>query len=154
MDLKAHFKTVEDAIATLGTDPEKTRCEGEGQWLLNRGEIELYIDIWQPEEHSQWEYFKEEEPSPILQIVAPICHLPEDPALYSKFLEEVLYINFHMYYGSFTVNFQERIAAIRCRRLVEGANRVEIIEPLEAIGYYAESLAPYLVEKYAAKKIE
>jgi len=154
MDLKPHFATVEDAIQTLGIDPETTRCEGQGQWLLNRGEIELYIDIWQPDQHSQWEYFRDEEPSAVFQIAAPICFLPEDPALYKTFLEEVLYINFHMFYGSFTVNMDEKIAAIRYRRLVEGSNRVEIIEPIEAIGYYAESLLPYLVEKYQAKKIE
>ncbi|MCB9245193.1 MAG: hypothetical protein H6606_02080 [Flavobacteriales bacterium] len=154
MDLKPFFEKVEDAIQTIGVDPVMARCEGEGQWLLNRGEIEVYIDIWQPEEHQQWEYFKDEEPSPIFQIVAPVCMLPEDEASYKVFLEEILYMNFHMFYGSFTVNFEQRMAALRFRRLLEGINRVEMIEPIESIGFYAESLQPYLVEKYKAKKIQ
>lgn len=154
MDLKPIYEKVEDALSTIGLEPELARCEGEGQWLINREEIELYIDVWQPEEHGQWEYFKDEEPAGVFQIVAPICMLPENEAHYKTFLEEILYMNFHMFYGSFTLNKEENMVAIRFRRLVEGINRVEMIEPLESIGFYAESLQKYLIEKYKAKKIQ
>lgn len=154
MDLKPYSEKVEDALATIGVEPENARCEGEGQWLVHRNAIEIYVDIWQPDEHQQWEYFKDDDPAAIFQVVSPVCFVPEDPALYQKFLEEILYMNFHMFYGSFTVNFQEKMAAIRFRRLLEGINRVEIIEPIEGIGFYSESLMPYLCEKYGAKKIQ
>jgi len=154
MDLKPYSEKVEDALETIGVEPANARCEGEGQWLVHRNTIEIYVDIWQPEEHQQWEYFKDPEPASIFQVVAPVCFLPEDPGLRLKFMEEVLYMNFHMFYGSFTVNFEENMAAIRYRRLLDGINRVEIIEPIESIGFYAESLVPYLSEKYGAKKIQ
>lgn len=153
MDLKPFYDVAEDAIKTLGVDPEITRCEDPGQWILERGEVELYIDIWQPLEHNQWEYFKEDEPTAIFQVVSPVCYLPENEEDRLAFMEEILYINHHMFYGSFTVNMEERMAAIRFKRLLEGANRVEMIEPIESIGFYAENLARYFHEKYGVKKI-
>lgn len=153
MDLKPFFEKVEDAIQTIGVDPEITRCEGEGQWLLNRGEIEVYIDIWQPEQHQQWEYFKDDEPAAIFQVLAPVCILPDDESKHKDIYEELLEMNFNMFYSSFTVNMDQKMIALRFRRLVEGLNRVEMIEPIESIGFYAESILPYFVEKYGAKKI-
>ena len=154
MDLKPFYEVAEDAIQTLGVDPETTRCEEDGQWILSRGPVEIYIDIWQPQTHSQWEYFKEEEPTAAYQVVAPVCYLPEDATKLQAFMEEVLYINHHMFYGSFTVNREQGMAAIRYKRLLEGANRVEMIEPIDSIGFYAENLSNYLSTKYGVQKIE
>jgi len=154
MDLKPFYEKVEDAIQTLGIEPEMTRCDQEGQWVLQRGEAEIYLDVWQPQNHNQWEYFKEDEPAAIYQVVAPVCFIPENPTQLTQFMEELLYINHHMFYGSFTVNMHEKVAAIGYKRLLEGANRVEMIEPIESIGYYAENLSNFLSEKYGLKKIE
>lgn len=153
MELNKFYAITEDAIQTLGLDPTEARGE-EGQWFLHRAELEIYIDVWQPTEHSQWEYFKEDEPTPMFQVVAPICFLPEDEKKRSELLEEILYINFHLFYVSFSVNHQENLLVLSFRRLLEGLNRVEMIEPIESIGYYGQTLQPYLCEKYGAKKIE
>lgn len=154
MDLKPFYDVAEDAIKTLGVDPETTRCEDAGQWILGREEVEIFIDIWQPLEHNQWEYFKEDEPTAIFQVVAPVCYIPSEESTRLQFMEEILYINHHMFYGSFTVNTEEGMAVIRFKRLLEGANRVEMIEPIESIGFYAENLSKYLSKKYGLKKIE
>ncbi|MFT5512192.1 MAG: hypothetical protein ACI8SE_000589 [Bacteroidia bacterium] len=154
MDLKPFYEVVEDAIKTLGVDPEETRCDAPGQWILTRDAVEIFVDIWQPLEHNQWEYFKEDEPTAVFQVVAPVCYIPESEADRAKFMEEILYINHHMFYGSFTVNMDEKMAAIRFKRLLEGTNRVEMIEPIESIGFYAENLSNYLSNKYDLKKIE
>lgn len=154
MDLKPYFVKVEDAIQTLGIDPEACRCETEGQWIVQRGDIEIYVDIWQPLDHHQWEYFRDEEPAAVFQVVAPVCYLPSTLEGKMRFQEEILHINHHMFYGSFTINDEEQMAAIGFKRLVEGINRVEIIEPIESIGYYAENLSQFLTEKYHLKKIE
>lgn len=154
MDLQSFYNIAEDAIKTLGVDPETTRCEDAGQWILEREDVELYIDIWQPLEHNQWEYFKEDEPTPIFQVVAPVCYIPQDREARIAFMEEVLYINHHMFYGSFTLNMEEGMAAIRFKRLLDGINRVEMIEPIESIGFYAENLSKFLSEKYKLKKVE
>lgn len=154
MDLQNHYDVLEDALQTLNIDPETARCEGKGQWLIQRGDVELYIDIWQPQEHNQWEYFNEDDVIPIFQVVAPVCSIPDNAADLTRFMEELLYVNHHMFYGSFTVNRQEKMAAIGYKRLVEGCNRVEMIEPIEALGYYAENLGNFFAKKYGVKKFE
>lgn len=154
MDLKPFYDIAEDAIKTLGVDPEITRCESEGQWIITRELIEIYIDIWQPQGHNQWEYFKEDEPTAVFQVVAPVCYIPDNDEDLKLFMEEILYINHHMFYGAFTVNMEERMAVISFKRLLEGVNRVEMIEPIESIGFYAENLSNYLTGKYKIKKIE
>ncbi|MFT4521389.1 MAG: hypothetical protein ACI8ZN_000319 [Bacteroidia bacterium] len=153
MDLKPLYALAEDAIQTLGIDPITTRCEGDGQWMLERESAEIYIDIWQPVDHNQWEYFKEDEPTAIYQVVAPICKLPTDEKLRQAFMEELLYINHHMFYGSFTINVEQQIVAIRYKRITDGLNRVEMIEPIESIGYYAENLSDFLSKKYGVQKV-
>jgi hypothetical protein len=153
MSLEKIYHTVEDAINTLGIDVESARCEGEGQWIIGRGEdTEVFIDVWQPHEHTQWEYFKEDKPIPVFQVLAPVTHLPSDEKALDTFLKEVLYVNHNMFYGSFTVNLEENMCAIRFRRITDGLNRVEMIEPIEAVGFYAENLRRYLSEKYGVKK--
>ncbi len=154
MDLQPFYDVAEDAIKTLGVDPEITRCEDAGQWILERNDIEVYLDVWQPVDHNQWEYFKEEEPTAIFQVLVPVCHIPEKESDRYAFMEEVLYLNHHMFYGSFTINMEEGIAAIRFKRLLEGTNRVEMIEPIESISFYAENLSKFLSEKYGLRKIE
>jgi len=154
MELKKQYTLVEDALQTIGVDPELARCEGDGQWMVERGETEIYIDIWQPETHNQWEYFQDEQPAAVFQIVAPVCYLPDNVDDIKRFYEEILYINHHMFYGSFTVNAEEKMAVIGFKRLLEGCNRVEMIEPIESIGYYAENLSTFLSEKYGLKKVE
>ena len=89
MDLKPFYEVAEDAIKTLGVDPEATRCDQPGQWILGREEVEIFIDIWQPLEHNQWEYFKEDEPTAVFQVVAPVCYVPESDADRLRFLEEI-----------------------------------------------------------------
>ena len=89
MDLKPFYEVAEDAIKTLGVDPEATRCDQPGQWILGREEVEIFIDIWQPIEHNQWEYFKEDEPTAVFQVVSPVCYVPESEADRLRFLEEI-----------------------------------------------------------------
>ena len=154
MDLKPFYDIAEDAIKTLGVDPESSRCDSDGQWIIVRELIEIYLDIWQPQGHNQWEYFKEDEPTAVFQVVAPVCYIPDNDEDLKLFMEEILYINHHMFYGAFTVSMEERMAVISFKRLLEGVNRVEMIEPIESIGFYAENLSNYLTEKYKIKKIE
>ncbi|MCB9262541.1 MAG: YbjN domain-containing protein [Flavobacteriales bacterium] len=154
MELQPFFDTVEDAIRTLGVDPEITRCEQSGQWILQRGDVEIYIDVWQPQTHNQWEYFRDEEPATVFQVVAPVCYLPDSEEEKKDFVNEILHINHHLFYGCFTINEQENMVAISFKRLIEGINRVEMIEPIEAIGFYAENFGNYFPTKYSLKKIE
>jgi hypothetical protein len=43
--------------------------------------------------------------------------------------------------------------SILYKRILHGLNETEIVEPIEAIGYYAENLREYLSEKYKVEKL-
>jgi len=146
------IQTFENALKHFNLSPDQTRCEGEGEYLINRDKTELYVDIWQPEKASQWQYFDRESPSAIFQIVAPICKYPATDHL-SMFLEELAHMNFHLFYGSFIANSEQKIISIHFKRITAGLNESEIVEPIEAIGYYAENLKEYLQEKYRVEKL-
>ena len=137
----------------LGVKPEEIRCKNEGEYLIIRGEsTELYVDIWQPDQTSQWQYFDRNEIAGIFQIVSPICEYPHDEHL-GQFMEELAHLNFHLFSAKFVANAQQKIVSIQYKRILEGLNETEIIEPVEAVGYYAENLKEYLAEKYHFKKI-
>mgnify|MGYP000954990947 CR=1 FL=1 len=154
MKLEKAISTFELAISKhLNLKPEQIRCEKEGEYIVNRDKTALYIDLWQPEEVSQWQYFGRENIAGVFQIIAPVCFYPADEHL-PMFLEELAHLNFHLFFGAFIANNQERIVSIQYKRVLTGLNETEIIEPLEAVGYYAENLSEYLKEKYHVKKVD
>jgi hypothetical protein len=154
MQIKEAIILFEKVVAEhLQLKPEQTRCENEGEYIIQRGEsTELYVDIWQPTETTQWQYFDRQNIASIFQIVSPICEYPADEHL-ATFMEELAHLNFHLFSASFIANSEQRIISIQFKRVLEGLNETEIIEPLEAVGYYAENLKEYLAEKYHVKKI-
>lgn len=146
MDIYGLHKIIETALLNVGINPDDAKSEGEGQWLLMRNQTEIYVDAWVQEENSQWQYFHAEQPVPVFQVVSPVCFLPSENK--EAFMEELLYINFHMYYGSFTINEQENMAAIRYRVPGSDMDEKRVIEVLDSIGFYSETLTGYLCEKY------
>jgi len=152
MELKALQQKFESALASMGLNPEETRCSDDGQWLLYKDETEVYIDIWQPEEKSQWQFNDHDSTQALFQVVSPTCFIPTDQNR-TAFLEELLYLNFHMYYGNFTFNEQENMAAVRFKGIAADMSEKELINALESVSYYSQNLANYLSEKYGVEKV-
>jgi hypothetical protein len=69
-------------------------------------------------------------------------------------MEELAHLNFHLFSACFIANAEQKIISIQYKRVLDGLNETEIIEPLEAVGYYAENLREYLAEKYHVKKVQ
>jgi hypothetical protein len=152
MQISEAISLFEDSLKHFGLTPEQTRCEQPGEYLISRDKTEIYVDIWQPETASQWQYFDRQEVAGVFQVVAPICKYPDDAAL-TMFLEELAHLNFHLFFGRFIANGDQKMISIQYKRILEGLNETEIVEPIEAIGYYAENLKEYLHEKYKVEKI-
>lgn len=152
MQVAEAIKIFEDSLRHFQLTAEQTRCENEGEYILGTDNAELYVDIWQPEEASQWQYFDRKEVAGIFQIVAPICYYPGEEYL-SHFFEELAHINFHLFYGKFIANAEQKVISIQYKRILRGLNEVEIVEPVEAITYYTENLKEYLHEKYKTEKL-
>ncbi|MBR9861387.1 YbjN domain-containing protein [bacterium] len=152
MQVDEAIKIFESSLKHFNLSAEETRCEGVGEYLIQRDQTEIYIDLWQPEQASQWQYFDRSEVAGIFQVVAPVCRYPVQEHL-PLFLEELAHLNFHLFYGAFIANSEQRIISIQYKRVLDGLNETEIVEPIEAIGYYAENLKEYLHEKYKVEKI-
>lgn len=143
---------IENSFRKLDIDPTETRCEGEGAWLLTRGHVGVYIDLWQSERPTQWQNFAPEAAGPVFQVVCPVCTLPDAEKML-VFEEELLQLNFHMFYGSFTVNRQEKMAVLIHRRLAEGLREDDVLNAILSMSLYAEQLSVYFEEKYGVNRI-
>lgn len=142
----------EESLRHFKLTPDQTRSENEGEYIIGSENAEIYIDIWQPESASQWQYFDREQTAGIFQIVAPVCHYPA-PEHREMFFEELAHLNFHLFYGRFIANSEQEVVSIQFKRITNGLNESEIVEPIEAITYYTENLKEYLEEKYKVKKL-
>lgn len=151
MQVKEAIAIFEDSLRHFNLSADQTRCENEGEYIIGSENSELYVDIWQPESSSQWQYFDRNQTAGIFQIVAPICYYPESNL--EMFFEELAHLNFHLFYGKFIANNEQGVVSLQYKRIVNGLNESEIVEPVEAIRYYAENLKEYLAEKYGTKKI-
>jgi hypothetical protein len=69
------------------------------------------------------------------------------------FYEELLHNNLNMLYGSYTINKEQNMLAVKYRRPMKNLSKDEIIDLIECIGYYAESTFEILKERYPIQKI-
>jgi hypothetical protein len=152
MNVKDTIALFEESLSVLELTPEETRCEGVGEYMIKLDEVDIYIDIWQPEEPSQWQYFPSETPETIFQIISPIVRYPK-PEKFPAFASELLHLNFHMHYASLILNAEEEIAAVKFKRPSAGLTTEQIIEPIEAVGFYATHVSNYLSQKYLVQQL-
>ncbi len=148
-----YAELIEKTFEGFGIDPKETRCEGEGAWLLTRGHVGVYVDLWESDQPSQWQSFHEASAGPVFQVVCPVCTLPTEDML-KVFEEELLELNFHLFYGSFIINRQEKMVALIHKRLASGLQGNDIQNAVMSLSFYAEQLAPYFEEKYGVKRVE
>jgi hypothetical protein len=152
MNLLSYYAVVEDALNQLDIKSENARCEGEGEWMILKDGREIYLDVWVPGQKSQWQYYSAENPEPVFQMICPIARVSKDTDK-QRLFEDLMQLNFHLYYGSFMLNGPENIIALQYRRLATGLNQRELLEPLNAIGYYAVNLGTVLIEKFQLEKL-
>jgi hypothetical protein len=150
MTLLNYYAIVEDALRVVGIQPEEARCAKEGEWQLQKGESEIYIDLWVPESVNQWQYYVAENPEPLLQIMIPIGSLQ---AITNRelLMADLLQLNAQLYYGAFIFNPEQNMVALQFKRLATGINQREVLEPINALGYYAENLSIMLKDRFQLK---
>lgn len=152
MKLEDFTTLIEATIEALGVNPKEARCSEDGQWILYRDDIEIYVDIWEQKDHTPWVYFRPEEPLFVFQVIAPVCYLPSSN--HEKFFEELLLNNLNMFYGSFTINKDENMLAVKYRRIGHGLKQEDIVEAIESVGYYAETTFKALNDRYQVMRVD
>jgi len=144
-------ETIEQALQQLGINPEEARCSEPGQWLVYRDDFEIYLDLWEQEEITPWNYFKPEGALAVFQVSVPVFYLPETRK--DELMEELLAVNMNLFYGAFTCNPNEQVVLLKYKMLADELHISDIIETVEALGYYAEMTFKVLSEEFGLKAV-
>jgi hypothetical protein len=145
-------ETVELALEQLGVNPEEVRCSEPGQWLVFRDDFEIYLDVWDQQELTPWNYFKPEGELGVFQVSVPVFYMPEKRK--EELLEELLAVNMNLFYGAFTYNPNEQVVLLKYKRLAEHLQVADVVETVEALGYYAEMTFKVLSEEFGLRAIQ
>jgi hypothetical protein len=145
-------ETVELALQQLGVNPEEVRCSEAGQWLVFREEFEIYLDVWEQQELTPWNYFKPEGALSVFQVSVPVFYMPDNRR--EELLEELLAVNMNLFYGAFTYNPNEQVVLLKYKRLSENLQVSDVVETVEALGYYAEMTFKVLSEEFGLKAVQ
>lgn len=151
MSIVKLYQLIEDSLSHLGLNPEDARCAEDGQWLVYRDKIEIYIDLWQETELNEWMYYPDAANTFTFQVAAPICKFPKQEMLL-HFYEDVLQMNYLSQYVSFVINKSEKILSCNYKRITENLTKADVVEAIEAVGYYADLSWKMLNEPYQLKK--
>ena len=71
---------MEEAIAQLGVEPEAARLEQEGNWQLTKGDLAVFIEVWEME--------TEGEMRPYILVFSPL--FPVSPTASADFFRRAL----------------------------------------------------------------
>jgi len=145
-------ETVEKALQQLGVNPEEVRCSEPGQWLVFRDQFEIYLDVWEQQELNPWNYFKPEGTLVVFQVMVPVFFVEDSQK--GALFEELLSVNMNMFYGAFTYNPNEQVILLKYRRLAENLALSDVVEAVEALGYYAEMSFKVLSEEFGLKAVQ
>ncbi len=150
--LQNYTTLIDAAMVKMGLNPDETRGEEQGQWQIFRGTIGIFIDVWKPNQNSDWNYTGTENAIETFQVIAPITELPDSSKLL-QFYEELLHMNFHLYKASLIINRKDNVLAIKYKSIADSLTEAEVIEAIESTGYYAEMLSEYYSKNYGVKKL-
>lgn len=131
----AHYiRIIEEAIASLGLDPATLRRQQPGQWTLQQGSAQVYIDIFQLQEKG-----------PIyIGILSPIMDLPKSNT--EGFLKELLQLNNGILGAAFSLHGQT--VTIRTARVIDGLDNQEALQLISLIANAADFYDDQLQSKY------
>lgn len=152
MNFEAYSDLIETTLAFLELNPVEARGAEKGQWVINNGDTEIYIDLWELDKDNSWLYFETDEQVFAFQVISPVCFMPDEDI--NQFYEELLHNNLNMLYTSYTINKEQNMLAVKCRRPAKGLTKEEIIESIESVGYYSQSTFRALEDRYKIGKIE
>jgi len=146
------LETVENALRQLSVEPEEVRCSEEGQWLIFREEFEIYLDVWTQTEVNVWNYFKPDGELAVFQVSVPVFFIPDERR--EELLQELLAVNMNLFYAAFTINPNEKVVMLKYKRLADNLQIAEVIEAIEACGYYAEMTFRALKDEFKLTAVQ
>jgi hypothetical protein len=151
MELTELIDKVVLGIKSMGLSEEDAQSDEQGQWVLLKDEMPVYIDAWKDEQSTPWNYFIFKEDQSIFQVTIPFCYAPTVKR--AEFLEELLVVNLNLLSGKFSYNPKDNIVVISYR--ISGAqfNSENLKSIIDALAYYAEMAYHVLKDEFNLKRV-
>jgi len=121
---------IEESIAQLGLDPDKSRGEVPGTWLLQKGDAQIRIELLSIDGKTV----------SLIQISAPLVQWPK--ANEQRVAQELLRKNHQLIDAGFSLH--EDTIFLRISRETAGSDVIEAIQMIGKMGHYAEQLDEWL----------
>ncbi len=151
MELSVLIKNVEDAIRQMGLAEDESKADENGQWILLKNEMPVYIDVWQDSESTPWNYFVFKEDASVFQITIPFTYAPTLKR--NEFLQELLIVNLNLMFGKFSYNEKDNATVLTYR--ISGhtfqSDSLQLI--IDALAYYSEMAYHVLKDEFGLKRI-
>jgi hypothetical protein len=136
-DIKYYYNLVEKVIGELGVDVASTRGDQEGTWNLQKGNVPVWVDVFDDENNK----------STYVQVMAPITEIPTVGK--DTFYEEVLDLAHDLFGVGFT-KFENHIY-LKSIREVEGLDESEFRATMNRIGTYSEEYEAHFKKYFGSK---
>jgi hypothetical protein len=151
MELAALIANVESAIRTMGLSDEESKADENGQWILLKNEMPVYLDAWEDKESTPWNYFVFNRDATVFQVTIPFVLAPT--LRKNEFIQELLVVNLNLLYGKFSFNEKDNASVLTYR--VPGHHfKSEDLETLiDGLAYYAEMAYHVLKDEFGLKRI-
>lgn len=151
MEINELVKTVELAIVEMGLSKEESQADEQGQWILLKNETPIYIDAWDDQQSTPWNYFIFEQDRSVFQITVPFCYGPTLKR--AEFLEELLVVNLNLHLGKFSYNTRDNVVVLSYR-VPGSAFKSDSLGPtIDALAYYAEMAYHVLKDEFNLKRV-
>lgn len=137
--LESHIQLVNDAIQSLGIDPDKCQQkEHRNTWKLHRGEIQMILIVQDSMSHN-------ESRTATLAAMCPLLKIDENLSSKIDFLKFVLELNHKLITESFSLSNNWLI--LSSAYYIDNMRRPEIVTMIESLSYHAEKLQKTIEEK-------
>ena len=151
MELKTLIESVENGILLMGLSKEEAQADEQGQWILLKNEMPIYIDAWQESQSTPWNYFIYEKDQTVFQVTVPFCYGPTLKR--SELLEELLVVNLNLHLGKFSYNTKDNIVVLSYRVPGSIFKEDSLGGIIDALAYYAEMAYHVLKDEFNLKRV-
>ena len=151
VELNELIQSVETSIVSMGLSKEESMADEQGQWILLKNEMPIYIDAWQDSESTPWNYFIFDTDRTVFQITVPFCYGPTLKR--SEFLEELLIVNLNLHLGKFSYNSRDNVVVLSYRIPGSAFQGKSLAPTIDALAYYAEMAYHVLKDEFNLKRV-
>ena len=138
--LESHIQLVNDAIQSLGIDPDKCQQkEHRNTWKLHRGDVQMILIVQESLSHN-------ESKTATMAAMCPLLKIDDNLSSNIDFLKFVLELNHKLISESFSLSNDWLI--LSAAYYIDNMRRPEIVTMIESLSYHAEKLNEIIANKF------